>query len=92
MIIYIFLKSPNKPSIPKESIKKITRSNTNDPRSPFYEVFGEKMIPFAYLTLQKQNTKGSECSNGKMTSHIEPIDPVALIEFDPYDYSDANRR
>ena len=75
--------------MPQETIKKI--SNVNNPRSPFYDSDNKPMAPFARLILKKQLNRGSECPFGKvtLTEQLNAMDPV---EFDPFDYSDLNRR
>ena len=83
--------SVNRPSSPKETIKKVTASS--DLSSPFYELDPDKeMAPFARLVLKKLRTRGSECGlNGKgvLGQRTQEEDPTV---FDPFDYSDVNRR
>ncbi len=78
--------SPNKPTIPKEPIKKITKSA--DLLSPFYDI---EMKPFAYLTLEKIEENDVKCINlqeiDSSKNHIS-----SAIDFDPFDFSDPLRR
>ena len=76
--------------MPQETIKKI--SNVNNPRSPFYAADNKPMAPFARLVLKKQTNRGSECPFGKVTPTKQLHHVMDPVEFDPFDYSDLNRR
>ncbi|KAI1304606.1 Spondin-1 [Halotydeus destructor] len=53
--------SPNQPTIPQERIRKITSSNPSNPESPFLDTTGQKMKPFARLTVTRQRIYEKPC-------------------------------
>jgi spondin-1 len=55
--------SPDQPSIPKETIKRIKPNNPNDPRSPFYDLENKEMKPLAKLYLSRQRLYEKNCDN-----------------------------
>lgn len=55
--------SPDQPTIPKETIKRIKPTNPNDPRSPFYDVENKEMKPLAKLYLSRQRLYEKNCDN-----------------------------
>ena len=84
------MKSPNKPTVPQEKIRKITSSYPNTPKSPFYDPSGKEMLPLAKITIQKIMTRGQQCPNGQLEQprHNE----IDKTQFDLNDYSDTLRR
>ena len=87
---WIQIKSPNKPTIPQEKIRKITSSYPNNIKAPFYDPRGKEMLPIARLTLRKVMTRGAQCPNGYIESDVrEQVDSTL---FDRNDYSDPLRR
>ena len=83
------LKSPNKPTIPQDKIRRITTSFPNSPQSPFYDPTNKPMPPFAKLTIKKIMSRGKQCPNGVMEHQGVEMDAA---EFDPKDMSDFMRR
>lgn len=53
--MYIYLQSPNSPTLPQEPIQRITSLYPEDPRAPFYDPSGKEIPPLAklYITLDK---------------------------------------
>jgi len=88
----IFLnKSPNRPTIPQEKIKKISSMFPNDPLAPFYDPSGKQMPPVAKLYLKREKLNGAQCPNGIVESkETDSIQSSRL--FDSQDLSDPIRR
>ncbi|KAF4523631.1 hypothetical protein B566_EDAN010140 [Ephemera danica] len=54
--------SPDSPTTPRDSIRRITSSFPNDPKSPFYDPTGEEMKPLARLYLTRQRLYEKSCA------------------------------
>lgn len=63
--------SPDEPTEPRQTIRHITSSYPNDPRSPFYDPSGTKMQPLAHLYLRRQQLFEKQCddTDDKPKSH-----------------------
>jgi hypothetical protein len=55
--------SPDEPTVPRQTIRHITSSYPNDPRSPFYDSSGAKMQPLARLYLRRQQLFEKQCDD-----------------------------
>ncbi|CAF97515.1 unnamed protein product, partial [Tetraodon nigroviridis] len=52
--------SPNKPTIPQEKIRPLTR--LDHPQSPFYDPDGGAIIPLARIVIERIARKGEQCN------------------------------
>ncbi|XP_021930567.1 spondin-1-like isoform X2 [Zootermopsis nevadensis] len=55
--------SPDEPTSPHKVVIRITSSYPNDPRSPFYDPSGSKVLPLARLYLRRWQLFERECCN-----------------------------
>ncbi|KAL1116134.1 hypothetical protein AAG570_005629 [Ranatra chinensis] len=55
--------SPDKPTEPRDHIRRITTSFPNDPQAPFFDPTGEEMKPLARLYLTRQRLYEKSCSD-----------------------------
>ncbi|XP_022902529.1 spondin-1 isoform X2 [Onthophagus taurus] len=62
--------SDNKPSNPRQIIKRIT---TNDSASPFHDESGSEMKPLARLILSRQRLYEKNCNSDGVDRYIDPI-------------------
>nr|XP_023022282.1 spondin-1-like [Leptinotarsa decemlineata] len=53
--------SPNQPSSPRQPIRRLRTNVPDDPRSPFYDISGNPLKPFARLTLTRQRLYEKTC-------------------------------
>jgi hypothetical protein len=65
--------SADAPTTPRDTIRRITSSFPNDPRSPFYDPTGEEMKPLARLYLTRQRLYEKSCADEGQNSY-EDID------------------
>ncbi|KAJ8984954.1 hypothetical protein NQ317_007823 [Molorchus minor] len=59
--MFIFFQSTNKPSSPRQPIRRLKTNSPNDPRSPFFDPTGTPMKPLARLTLSRQRLYEKSC-------------------------------
>lgn len=62
--------SPDHPSTPRNTIRRIKSTSPNDPRSPFFDPSGEEMKPLARLYLSRQRLYEKPCDS----IEIDPIE------------------
>lgn len=57
----VVLQSPDHPTTPRTTIRRIKSNSPNDPRSPFYDPTGAEMKPLARLYLSRQRLYEKNC-------------------------------
>lgn len=85
--------SPSQPTIPQERIRKITSSNPSSEESPFLDTTGQRMKPFARLTVTRQRMYEKPCDDESDVGH--PRNPESVdVEDDrrKYPFRTKNRR
>ena len=56
--------APDMPTFPQQPITRISSTNPNDPRQPFYNASGVPMNPLAKLTITRQRLYRKACDGG----------------------------
>ncbi|XP_028047535.2 spondin-1 isoform X2 [Monomorium pharaonis] len=75
--------SPDSPTKPQEPIRRITSSYPNDSRSPFYELSGGDMKPFAKLYLNRQRLYEKTCDDDDTVTDTEACKVTPWGEWSP---------
>ncbi|XP_032683549.1 spondin-1 isoform X2 [Odontomachus brunneus] len=71
--------SPDEPTVPQESIRRITSTYPNDSRSPFYDPAGLDMKPLAKLYLNRQRLYEKTCDDAS-----EALDETEACRVTPW--------
>ena len=92
------MKSANRPTNPQETIKRISNTYPNNPRSPFYTEDGSLIAPVARLTHKRLMVRDSQCPNrlpvdvNKKQTNKEQQQKQFFEDFDLKDFSNPLRR